>query len=646
MTDERVRQVLVKALALYPELVANPPSHILGDFTSFLLYNPDETNFRIVVDAHRQLWVSAVARRVKCLEKHCRGKEFALDSSPFLGEEGSRVRGMGTIASESYVEHIKHDKMHMIGRDARLCTEAQARGTIAGNVSQPARSFAKDDSNRSAQPRLRTTINKILDETLQPAHQARPAKRPALENAQGRPEMFRANKFITVDDSVPRAPPRDNQGSILLGPIAHSRVMLISSPTASDAETESERDEGPSSPLDLGFGADAAEIAPFASLPEYGEFFKDIADNDDFVGNATVDNAVAQLGLQSQTSRIPGMRVSLLPHQLIGVSWMVKQEKKTKTYGGILADEMGLGKTIQAQATMLLHQSDDPREKSTLIVAPLALIEQWAEEIKDKVKNIWSVPKYHGPGRDEICRGKDLEKYDVVITTYQTLAMDYPDEEAGVRKIKREQKKKGRPIDDETIGDLLALRPRGPLLQRSWWRVILDEVQFIRNRGTKSSRTTAELDAVLRWSLTGTPVTNGLADLYPLFRFSQIRPWYSWKEYNESVVKLERRDPSLAEGLNLVRANRVISLDFAWSQAIEQQAFDRVHRIGQTKVVEIDRLTISNTVEERMRTLQARKQDLADASLGEKAGQKLGKLTIADIAGLFGLDARGRRIRN
>lgn len=53
-------------------------------------------------------------------------------------------------------------------------------------------------------------------------------------------------------------------------------------------------------------------------------------------------------------------------------------------------------------------------------------------------------------------------------------------------------------------------------------------------------------------------------------------------------------------GLNLASAAcKVISLDLAWSPAIEAQAFDRVHRIGQTRPVEIERLTIADTVEQR-----------------------------------------------
>lgn len=51
----------------------------------------------------------------------------------------------------------------------------------------------------------------------------------------------------------------------------------------------------------------------------------------------------------------------------------------------------------------------------------------------------------------------------------------------------------------------------------------------------------------------------------------------------------------------------MISLDLGWSEAIESQAFDRVHRLGQQKDVFVHRLVIANTVEDRVLALQERK---------------------------------------
>lgn len=85
-------------------------------------------------------------------------------------------------------------------------------------------------------------------------------------------------------------------------------------------------------------------------------------------------------------------------------------------------------------------------------------------------------------------------------------------------------------------------------------------------------------------------------------------------------------------GLNLVRANRVISLDLGWSEAIESQAFDRVHRLGQQRDVFVERMVIKNTVEDRVLALQERKKGLADGSLGEGNGKKVGRLSVKELA--------------
>lgn len=54
----------------------------------------------------------------------------------------------------------------------------------------------------------------------------------------------------------------------------------------------------------------------------------------------------------------------------------------------------------------------------------------------------------------------------------------------------------------------------------------------------------------------------------------------------------------------------MISLDLGWSEAVESQAFDRVHRLGQTRAVNVKRLVINNTVEDRVLALQQKKVNL------------------------------------
>jgi SNF2 family DNA or RNA helicase len=74
----------------------------------------------------------------------------------------------------------------------------------------------------------------------------------------------------------------------------------------------------------------------------------------------------------------------------------------------------------------------------------------------------------------------------------------------------------------------------------------------------------------------------------------------------------------------------VFLLDPWWNPAVEAQAIDRTHRIGQTKAVFAYRLIAENTIEERVLELQARKRALADAILGEDAGG-LRQLTREDL---------------
>ncbi|KAB5589431.1 SNF2 family DNA-dependent ATPase [Ceratobasidium theobromae] len=87
-------------------------------------------------------------------------------------------------------------------------------------------------------------------------------------------------------------------------------------------------------------------------------------------------------------------------------------------------------------------------------------------------------------------------------------------------------------------------------------------------------------------------------------------------------------------GLNLTACNNVILVDLWWNPALEDQAFDRAHRLGQTKDVNIYKLTIAETVEERILKLQDTKRDLAKAAL---SGDKLNnnRLGLDDIMNLF-----------
>jgi SNF2-related domain/Helicase conserved C-terminal domain len=86
-------------------------------------------------------------------------------------------------------------------------------------------------------------------------------------------------------------------------------------------------------------------------------------------------------------------------------------------------------------------------------------------------------------------------------------------------------------------------------------------------------------------------------------------------------------------GLNLTAASYVVLFDPWWNPAVEHQAIDRTHRIGQTRNVMAYRLLIKSTIEEKIRTLQKKKSALADDVLGEEKFAQA--LTLDDLHFLF-----------
>ncbi|KAM0252700.1 hypothetical protein ACHAP5_000992 [Fusarium lateritium] len=243
---------------------------------------------------------------------------------------------------------------------------------------------------------------------------------------------------------------------------------------------------------------------------------------------------------------VEGLKVKLLPHQVEGVEWMrgrelgpVKRGKVPK--GGILADDMGLGKTLQTISLILTNQKpakDSPGwkkqfekiEKTTLVVAPLALIRQWEHEIKDRVETSHGlkVCVHHGPNRTK--RFKELALYDVVITTYQILVSEHghsSDAENGVK---------------------------AGCFGLHWWRVVLDEAHTVKNRNAKATKACYALNSEYRWCLSGTPMQNNLDELQSLVKFLRIRPYDDLREWKEHI------DLPLKNGRGHIAIRRLHSL--------------------------------------------------------------------------------------
>ena len=89
-------------------------------------------------------------------------------------------------------------------------------------------------------------------------------------------------------------------------------------------------------------------------------------------------------------------------------------------------------------------------------------------------------------------------------------------------------------------------------------------------------------------------------------------------------------------GLNLTAATHVVHYDRWWNPAVEDQATDRAHRIGQTRTVEVHKLVTAGTIEERIAQLLDRKRELADAvvAAGETWITELDDEALADLVAL------------
>ena len=223
------------------------------------------------------------------------------------------------------------------------------------------------------------------------------------------------------------------------------------------------------------------------------------------------------------------MTYPLMEHQKLGLAWMKNMEEGSNK-GGILADDMGLGKTIQALALMVSRRSTDPKRKTTLIVAPVALMKQWEREISQKLKtgreNRLTCFILHGVNRHTTW--EQLKTYDVVLTTFGTLA--------------NEVKRKDRIDADKRMNP--NWRPTGkadhlPLLGEDckWYRVIIDEAQCIKNKHTKAAIGAAQLQAVTRFCMSGTPMMNNVGELYSLIHFLRIKPYNQWEKFNVDFVR-------------------------------------------------------------------------------------------------------------
>ena len=170
-----------------------------------------------------------------------------------------------------------------------------------------------------------------------------------------------------------------------------------------------------------------------------------------------------------------GFRGELRSYQADALAWL--NFLSDAGLGGCLALDMGLGKTPTALANLFAS-----RELGTgLVIAPPAVVGNWASEAKNFVPDL-KVLVHHGASRAKgPALGAAIRKADVVITTYGT-----------------------------------AVRDMDQLSELQWGKVVIDEAQAIKNPAAETSRELRRLKAHTRIALTGTPIENGLGDLWAI----------------------------------------------------------------------------------------------------------------------------------
>ena len=168
----------------------------------------------------------------------------------------------------------------------------------------------------------------------------------------------------------------------------------------------------------------------------------------------------------------------LRPYQTSGYQWL--SYLNDVGWGGILADDMGLGKTVQA-LTMLQYYKSINGTLKAIVVCPTTLIYNWRNEVEKFTPSLgWHI--HHGSTRSRNI--EELQKHDILITTYGTLRSDIQ-----------------------------------VLLKIHFDYIILDESQAIKNPSSKVTRAACLMNAKNRLCMSGTPLQNNTFDIFAQMNF-------------------------------------------------------------------------------------------------------------------------------
>lgn len=200
--------------------------------------------------------------------------------------------------------------------------------------------------------------------------------------------------------------------------------------------------------------------------------------------------------------------VTLRDHQIAGVAWLqhLWQHSPGQCRGALLADDMGLGKTIQLLTFIARCLEEQPALEPVLVVAPVALLENWREEI-DKFFEANALPTI-------LLYGETLAGMRV-----PQAAIDEQLRQSGLTRLLRKDWREGARVvltTYETLRDL-----EFSLAAEKWSIMVCDEAQKIKNPNAMVTRAAKKQNVRFRVACTGTPVENTLTDLWCLFDFIQ-----------------------------------------------------------------------------------------------------------------------------
>lgn len=200
----------------------------------------------------------------------------------------------------------------------------------------------------------------------------------------------------------------------------------------------------------------------------------------------------------------------LLPHQRAGLAWMQHLYSLQTDYqvrGAVLADDMGLGKTFQLLALMAWLLERDPDMPPMLVVAPVSLLENWAEEA-NKFFVPGALPLLTAYGDCLVSLRVPRAQIDERLRTEDGLVKFLRPDWVGNAKVVL--------TTYETLRDL-----EFSFAAQRWSLMVCDEAQRIKNPAAMVTRAAKKQNVAFKIACTGTPVENTLADMWCLFDYVQ-----------------------------------------------------------------------------------------------------------------------------